>query len=61
MKRAHNLRKAFFQVLSPTLLIGFKIQCGLKFLLYQGLSEPEFYGDLEPHLDLYRSLYDFFC
>ena len=24
----------------------FQIQCRIKFLLHQGLSEPEFYGDL---------------
>ena len=39
----HGYQKGFFQVLSPTPLIGFKIQCRI---LHQGLSEPEFYGDL---------------
>ena len=35
-----------FQNLSPILWIGFHFNVGLKSFLQQGLSEPEFYGDL---------------
>ena len=38
--RYQKLRKAFSN------LIGFYIQCRIKSLLHQGLSEPEFYCDL---------------
>ena len=38
--------KDFLQIWSPTLWIGFYIQCWIKTLLHQDLSEPEFYDDL---------------
>ena len=44
--RYHKLRKAFFQNLSPTTYIGFKINVGVKSLSHKCLSKPEIYGDL---------------
>ena len=42
----HKLRKVFFQVLCRHYELISKFNVGLKSLLHQGLSEPEFYGDL---------------
>ena len=42
-----KLRKAFFEILSRTQCLGRNYNVGLKTLLQQGISEPEFYGDLE--------------
>ena len=39
----HEIRKAFFKILSPTPLSEFKVE--LKIVLQQSLSEPDFYGD----------------
>ena len=43
--RYHKLRKHFFLIYHGHELI-FKFNVGLKTLLREGLSEPEFYGDL---------------
>ena len=43
--RSHKLRKNIFKILSPTLSLVSKGKVGLKSLLLQGLSEPEFYDD----------------
>ena len=37
----------------------FQIQCRIKSLLLQGLSEPEFYGDLEYKFKKIRGMTDF--
>ena len=44
--RYHNLRKAFSKFYRRHFDIVFKYNVGLRTLLLQGLSEPEFYGDL---------------
>ena len=44
--RYHKLRKAFFKFYRRHFDIVSKYNVGLKTLLLQGLSEPEFYGDL---------------
>ena len=44
--RYHKLRKAFSKVYRRYYDLIYKFQIGLKSLLRQGLSEPEFYGDL---------------
>ena len=43
--RYHNLRKAFFKFYRRHSDLVSKFSVGLKSLLQQGLSEPEFYGD----------------
>ena len=44
---AGNLSKGFYWTINGnTTKTGFKFNVGLKTLLHQGLSEPEFYGDL---------------
>ena len=43
--RYHNLRKAFSKFYRRHFDIVSKYNVGLKTLLQQGLSEPEFYGD----------------
>ena len=45
--RYHKLRKAFSKFYRLYFDIVSKYNVGLKTLLLQGLSEPEFYGDLE--------------
>ena len=58
--RYHKLRKTFFSKFYPPhyeLLSKFKV--GLKSLLQQGLSEPEFYGDLIYKLNKIISRADF--
>ena len=44
--RYHKLRKAFSKFYRRHFDIVSKYNIGLKTLLLQGLSEPEFYGDL---------------
>ena len=44
--RYHKLRKAFSKFYRQHFDIVSKYNVGLKTLLLQGLSEPEFYGDL---------------
>ena len=44
--RYHKLRKTFFKFLRRYYDLISKFQIGLKSLLRQGVSEPEFYGDL---------------
>ena len=46
MDRYHKIRKAFskFYLRHSELIVKYKI--GLKTLMYQGMSEPIFYGDL---------------
>ena len=43
----HKLRKTFSKFYRRHYELVFKFNVGLKTLLHQGLSEPEFYGDLE--------------
>ena len=42
----HKLRKAFSKFYRRHFELISKFNVGLKSLLHQGLSEPEFYGDL---------------
>ena len=44
--RYHKLRKAFSKFYRRHYVLISKLIVGLKSLLLQGLSEPEFYGDL---------------
>ena len=44
--RCHKLRKAFSKFYDRHLEFVSKFNVGLKSLFHQGLSEPEFYGDL---------------
>ena len=44
--RYHKLRKAFSKFYRRHYILISKFNVGLKSLLHQGLSEPEFYGDL---------------
>ena len=44
--RYHKLRKAFSKFYRRHYELVSKFKVGLKSLLQQGLSEPEFYGDL---------------
>ena len=44
--RYHKLRKAFYKFYRRHYELISKFNVGLKSLLHQGLSEPEFYGDL---------------
>ena len=44
--RYHKLRKTFSKFYRRTYELVSKFNVGLKALLHQGLSEPEFYGDL---------------
>ena len=44
--RYHKLRKTFSKFYRRHYELVSKFNVGLKTLLYQGLSEPEFYGDL---------------
>ena len=44
--RYHKLRKAFSEFYRRHYELSSKFNVGLKSLLRQGLSEPEFYGDL---------------
>ena len=42
----HKLHKTFFKFCRRYYDLISKFQVGLKFIMRQGLSEPEFYGDL---------------
>ena len=42
----HKLRKTFSKFYRRHNILISKFNVGLKYLLHQGLSEPEFYGDL---------------
>ena len=44
--RYHKLRKNFYKFYRRHYELVSKLNVGLKQLLHQGLSEPEFYGDL---------------
>ena len=44
--RYHKLRKTFSKFYRRQYELVSKFNVGLKTLLHQGLSEPEFYGDL---------------
>ena len=44
--RYHKLRKAFSKFYRRHFVLVSKYNTGLRSLLQQGLSEPEFYGDL---------------
>ena len=44
--RYHKLRKTFSKLYRRHYELVSKFNVGLKTLLHQGLSEPEFYGDL---------------
>ena len=44
--RYHKLRKTFSKFYRRHSELVYKFSVGLKTLLHQGLSEPEFYGDL---------------
>ena len=44
--RYHKLRKAFFKFYRRHFELISKFNVGIKSLLHQGLTEPEFYGDL---------------
>ena len=44
--RYHNIRKAFSKFYQRHFYLVSKYNVGLKTLLLEGLSEPEFYGDL---------------
>ena len=44
--RYHKLRKTFSKFYRGHYVLASKFNIGLKSLLHQGLSEPEFYGDL---------------
>ena len=57
--RYHKLRKAFSKLYSqPSELIS-KFNVGLKSLLHQGLSEPEFYVNLVYKFKTIRGMTDF--
>ena len=54
--RYHKLRKAFSKFYYELIL---KFNVGLKSLLHQGLSEPEFYSDLVNKFKNIRGMTDF--
>ena len=51
--RYHKLRKTFSKFYRRHYELVSKVNVGLKTLLHQGLSEPEFYGDLFVSRDLW--------
>ena len=57
--RYHKLRKAFSKFYRRHYELISKFNVGLKSLLLQGLSEPEFYGDLVYKLKKIRGMTDF--
>ena len=57
--RYHKLRKAFSKFYRRHYELISKFNVGLKSLLYQGLSEPEFYCDLVYKFKKIRSITDF--
>ena len=56
--RYHKLRKAFSKFYRRHYELISKFNVGLKSLLHQGLSEPEFYGDLVYKLKMIRDMTD---
>ena len=57
--RYHKLRKAFSKFYRRHYELISKFNVGLKSLLHQGLSEPEFYGDLVYKFKKIRGMTDF--
>ena len=57
--RYHKLRKAFSKFYRRHYELIYKFNVGLKSLLHQGLSEPEFYGDLVYKFKKIRGMTDF--
>ena len=57
--RYHKLRKAFSKLYRQHNELVSKSNVGLKSLLHQGLSEPEFYGDLVYKFKTIRGMTDF--
>ena len=57
--RYHKLRKAFSKFYRQHYELISKFNVGLKSLLHQGLSEPEFYGDLVYKFKKIRGMTDF--
>ena len=57
--RYHKLRKAFCKFYRRNFDSASKYNVGLKTLLLQGLSEPEFYGDLVYKFRKIIGKYDF--
>ena len=57
--RYHKLRKAFSKFYRRHYELISKFNVGLKSLLHQGLSEPEFYGDLVYKIKKIRVMTDF--
>ena len=57
--RYHKLRKAFYEFYRRHYGLISKFNVGLKLLLHQGLSEPEFYGDLVYNFKKIRGMTDF--
>ena len=57
--RYHKLRKAFSKFYRRHYELISKFNVGLKSLLHQGLSEPEFYGDLVNKFKKIRGMTDF--
>ena len=55
-----KLRKAFSKFYCRRYELISKFNVGLKSLLHQGLSEPEFYGDLVYKFKKIRNMTDFF-
>ena len=58
--RYHKLRKAFSKFYRRHYELISKFNVGCKSLLHQGLSEPEFYGDLVYKFKNIRGMTDFF-
>ena len=57
--RYHKLRKAFSKFYRRHYELISKLNVGLKSLLHQGLSEPEFYGDFVYKFKKIRGMTDF--
>ena len=57
--RYHNLRKSFSKFYRRLYELILKFNVGSKSLLHQGLSEPEFYGDLVYKFKKIRGMTDF--
>ena len=57
--RYHKIRKAFSKFYRRHYELISKFNVGLKSLLHQGLSEPEFYGDLVYKFKKIRGMTDF--
>ena len=57
--RYHKLRKAFSKFYCRHYEFISKFNVGLKSLLHQGLSEPDFYGDLLHRFKKIRDMTDF--